>query len=167
MELHVTTGDVTRIETPALVVNLYQGVRKPAGATGAVDAALDGHIRALIEIPTVAELACTADVASLEALRPAAREIVQAAVSGDLIAYVEADTRFHLGLLALAPGAAAVVESYWSLAEIATRPRLSFTEAEAGLRLRLPPGRTVRAETICSAVSEKLSRSSPSRSVTA
>jgi DNA-binding GntR family transcriptional regulator len=63
------------------------------------------HIRALIEIPTVVELAATADKVSLEALRPAAREIVQAAVAGDLIAYVEADTRFHLGLLALAGNA--------------------------------------------------------------
>lgn len=63
------------------------------------------HIRSLIEIPTVVELAATADPVSLEALRPAAREIVQAAVSGDLIAYVEADTRFHLGLLALAGNA--------------------------------------------------------------
>jgi DNA-binding GntR family transcriptional regulator len=60
------------------------------------------HIRALIEIPTVVRLTGTADPVSLEALRPAAREIVQAAVQGDLIAYVEADTRFHLGLLALA-----------------------------------------------------------------
>lgn len=60
------------------------------------------HVRALIEIPTVAALATTADPVSLEALRPAAREIVTAAVAGDLIAYVEADTRFHLGLLALA-----------------------------------------------------------------
>ncbi|MFI9766782.1 GntR family transcriptional regulator [Streptomyces sp. NPDC052415] len=63
------------------------------------------HIRALIEIPTVVELARTADPVSLEALRPAAREIVQAAAAGDLIAYVEADTRFHLGLLALAGNA--------------------------------------------------------------
>ncbi|MFC5212905.1 GntR family transcriptional regulator [Streptomyces coerulescens] len=63
------------------------------------------HVRALIEIPTVVELARTADKVSLEALRPAAREIVQAAVAGDLIAYVEADTRFHLGLLALAGNA--------------------------------------------------------------
>ncbi|KUO15654.1 GntR family transcriptional regulator [Streptomyces dysideae] len=63
------------------------------------------HIRALIEIPTVVALARTADPVSLEALRPAAREIVQAAVSADLIAYVEADTRFHLGLLALAGNA--------------------------------------------------------------
>jgi DNA-binding GntR family transcriptional regulator len=59
------------------------------------------HIRSLIEIPTTVELARTADRVSLEALRPAAREIVRAAAAGDLIAYVEADTRFHLGLLAL------------------------------------------------------------------
>ncbi|WP_416977426.1 GntR family transcriptional regulator [Streptomyces sp. T028] len=63
------------------------------------------HVRGLIEIPTVAGLATTADPVSLEALRPAAREIVAAAVAGDLIAYVEADTRFHLGLLALAGNA--------------------------------------------------------------
>ncbi|MFH8489504.1 GntR family transcriptional regulator [Streptomyces longisporoflavus] len=59
------------------------------------------HIRALIEIPTTAELATSADPAALEALRPAARAIVTAAANGDLIAYVEADIRFHLGLLAL------------------------------------------------------------------
>ncbi|MFI9340853.1 GntR family transcriptional regulator [Streptomyces sp. NPDC052773] len=59
------------------------------------------HIRALIEIPTVAELARTAAPAALKALRPAAREIVTAAAAGDLIAYVEADTRFHLQLLTL------------------------------------------------------------------
>jgi DNA-binding GntR family transcriptional regulator len=63
------------------------------------------HIRALIEIPIVADLAMTAEPVSLEALRPAAREIVQAAAAGDLVAYVEADTRFHLGLLALAGNA--------------------------------------------------------------
>ncbi|MFG2648470.1 GntR family transcriptional regulator [Streptomyces sp. NPDC048436] len=59
------------------------------------------HIRALIEIPTTAELATSADPVALEALRPVAREIVTAASAGDLIAYVEADIRFHLGLLAL------------------------------------------------------------------
>ena len=63
------------------------------------------HVRALIEIPTVVGLAGTADRVSLEALRPAAREIVAAAAAGDLIAYVEADNRFHLGLLALAGNA--------------------------------------------------------------
>ncbi|WP_434028193.1 GntR family transcriptional regulator [Streptomyces graminofaciens] len=63
------------------------------------------HIRSLVEIPTTVSLAATADPVSLEALRPAAREIVSAAAAGDLIAYVEADTRFHLGLLALAGNA--------------------------------------------------------------
>lgn len=63
------------------------------------------HVRSLIEIPTTVGLARTADPVSLEALRPAAREIVAAAAAGDLIAYVEADTRFHLGLLALAGNA--------------------------------------------------------------
>ncbi|WP_329415253.1 GntR family transcriptional regulator [Streptomyces sp. NBC_00704] len=75
--------------------------------TDVSDRQLDEYtqVRALIEIPTVAALATSADPVSLEALRPAAREIVTAAVAGDLIAYVEADTRFHLGLLALAGNA--------------------------------------------------------------
>jgi DNA-binding GntR family transcriptional regulator len=60
------------------------------------------HIRSLIEIPTTAALATTADPADLEALRPLAEQIVTSAATGDLIAYVEADLRFHLGLLSLA-----------------------------------------------------------------
>nr|WP_240468041.1 GntR family transcriptional regulator [Streptomyces dangxiongensis] len=79
------------------------------------------HIRSLVEIPTVVELARTADRVSLEALRPAAREIVTAAAAGDLIGYVEADdTRFHLGLLALA-GNAHLVEV---VADLRKRSRL-------------------------------------------
>ncbi|GAB2713240.1 GntR family transcriptional regulator [Streptomyces bullii] len=60
------------------------------------------HIRSLIEIPTTVRLAATADPVALEELRPIAQEIVTSAASGDLIAYVEADLRFHLGLLTLA-----------------------------------------------------------------
>ena len=60
------------------------------------------HIRSLIEIPTTVDLATTADADDLEALRPIAEEIVTSAGKGDLIAYVEADLAFHLGLLALA-----------------------------------------------------------------
>lgn len=90
--------------------------------TAVSDRQLDEYtqIRALVEIPTVVELARTADRVSLEALRPAAREIVTAAVAGDLIAYVEADTRFHLGLLALA-GNAHLVEV---VADLRKRSRL-------------------------------------------
>lgn len=60
------------------------------------------HIRSLIEVPVVAALASTASAAELVALRPDAEQIVAAAKAADLIGYVEADRRFHLGLLALA-----------------------------------------------------------------
>ncbi|MEU2423472.1 GntR family transcriptional regulator [Streptomyces sp. NPDC007851] len=60
------------------------------------------HVRSLIEIPTTVGLAATAGPEDLEALRPVAQEIVASALKGDLIAYVEADLAFHLGLLALA-----------------------------------------------------------------
>lgn len=63
------------------------------------------HIRSLIEIPVVAALAATASAHDLVALRPDAEEIVAAAKAADLIGYVEADRRFHLGLLALAGNA--------------------------------------------------------------
>lgn len=44
----VINADVTDVETDALVVNLFQGVESPGGATGAVDAALGGAISHLI-----------------------------------------------------------------------------------------------------------------------
>ena len=62
-------------------------------------------VRALIEVPTLAEIARRCDeriVRAVEALRPLAREIVAQAERRDLIAYVEADRQFHLSLLALA-----------------------------------------------------------------
>ena len=49
MKISVETVDITTVATPALVVNLFSGVEKPAGATGAVDRALDGAIARLIE----------------------------------------------------------------------------------------------------------------------
>lgn len=48
MELKAVKADVTGIETPALVVNLYQGRKRPGGATGAIDRALDGQLTELI-----------------------------------------------------------------------------------------------------------------------
>ncbi len=48
MELKAVKGAVTEIETAALVVNLYQGLKKPGGATGAVDRALGGQLAELI-----------------------------------------------------------------------------------------------------------------------
>ncbi|WP_283132876.1 GntR family transcriptional regulator [Rhizohabitans arisaemae] len=60
------------------------------------------EIRALIEVPIVARLADPARAEEFAALRPVAERIVAAAETGDLVAYVDADLGFHLGLLALA-----------------------------------------------------------------
>ena len=49
MEIRVLKEDVTKVETPALIVNLFEGVKSPGGATGAVDKALDGAISRLID----------------------------------------------------------------------------------------------------------------------
>ena len=49
MEIKVVKDDVTQLKVPALVVNLFKGVKSPGGATGAVDKALDGAISQLIE----------------------------------------------------------------------------------------------------------------------
>ena len=48
MKVSVKAADIITTQTPALVVNLFKGVKKPAGATGAVDQALDGAISQLI-----------------------------------------------------------------------------------------------------------------------
>ncbi|MFC7303445.1 GntR family transcriptional regulator [Streptomyces monticola] len=91
------------------------------------------QIRSLIEIPTTVQLAATADPVALEALRPVAAEIVTAAAAGDLIAYVGADTRFHLGLLALAGNEHLVAV----VGELRNRSRLFGLEAlSASGRLR-------------------------------
>ena len=49
MEIKVKAGGLTKIKTQALVVNLFQGVNEPQGATGAVDKALEGAISQLIQ----------------------------------------------------------------------------------------------------------------------
>ena len=48
MEIKVTVGDIAQIEADAIVVNLFEGVEQPGGATAAVDKALDGAISSLI-----------------------------------------------------------------------------------------------------------------------
>ena len=48
MEIKVVTGDIARIEADAIIVNLFEGVDQPGGATAAVDKALDGAIRSLV-----------------------------------------------------------------------------------------------------------------------
>ena len=48
MDIKVVQGDVTDVKVPAVIVNLFEGVERPGGATGAVDQALDGAIAQLI-----------------------------------------------------------------------------------------------------------------------
>ena len=49
MKFEVKTGDISKIKCDAIVVNLFEGVAKPGGATAAVDAALGGVISGLIK----------------------------------------------------------------------------------------------------------------------
>lgn len=48
MELRVVQGNIAQMESDCIVVNLFEGVTAPGGATGAVDKALDGAISRLI-----------------------------------------------------------------------------------------------------------------------
>lgn len=48
MEIKVVPGDILEIESDGLLVNLFEGVTQPGGATGAVDKALNGLISQLI-----------------------------------------------------------------------------------------------------------------------
>ena len=49
MRISVETGDISQRAGSAIVVNLFEGVTSPGGATGAVDTALGGVISRLIE----------------------------------------------------------------------------------------------------------------------
>ena len=49
MQIQVVSGDITNQKVGAIVVNLFEGVTSPGGATGAVDRALNGAISRLIE----------------------------------------------------------------------------------------------------------------------
>ncbi|HEU4760409.1 MAG TPA: leucyl aminopeptidase [Dehalococcoidia bacterium] len=48
MEIQVETGDIAQHPAKAIIVNLFEGVTSPGGATGAVDKALGGGISQLI-----------------------------------------------------------------------------------------------------------------------
>jgi leucyl aminopeptidase len=49
LDVKVITGDITSIKADAIVVNLFEGIEHPGGATGAVDRTLDKAITALIK----------------------------------------------------------------------------------------------------------------------
>ena len=49
MEIEIKQGSIQSAEADTIVVNLFEGVTSPAGATGAVNQALQGAIQELIE----------------------------------------------------------------------------------------------------------------------
>lgn len=48
MELRLVRGNIVDLNADCIVVNLFEGVKTPGGATGAVDKAMDGYISQLI-----------------------------------------------------------------------------------------------------------------------
>lgn len=48
MNIRAVAGDLISLETGGVIVNLFEGVTRPGGATGAIDAALDRAITRLI-----------------------------------------------------------------------------------------------------------------------
>ena len=48
MNIHVAEGSITQTDADAVIVNLFEGVTEPGGATGAVNQALNGLISRLI-----------------------------------------------------------------------------------------------------------------------
>lgn len=55
MHITVEQGDITKIQTDAICLGIFQGVQRPGGAAGAVDRALDG---ALSEVLTDGDFSC-------------------------------------------------------------------------------------------------------------
>jgi leucyl aminopeptidase len=49
MEIKAATGDITDIKTDAIIVNHYEGVKKPEGDIAVIDKKLDGEISSLIK----------------------------------------------------------------------------------------------------------------------
>lgn len=49
MKVTAVTGDITKIATDAIIINLFEGTKQPGGATAAVDKALGGTISKMIK----------------------------------------------------------------------------------------------------------------------
>lgn len=137
---------------------LVEAVRnKGFRVTELSDAELDEitELRMLIEVPIVGSLAagCSPNWdATFRGLRAVAAEIVAAAASGNLIAYVDADRRFHLELLGLSGnrrlvrlvGDLRAQSRLYGLDELARRGRLVQSAAEHDALLDLVAAGDVR-----------------------
>jgi DNA-binding GntR family transcriptional regulator len=102
---------------------MVSAVRNKGYRVTALDeAALDDihQMRELLEVPAVGSLAGELTPAELRPLRLLAAEIEACARAGDVIGYLDADRRFHLGLVGLT-GNQLLVET---VADLRTRTRL-------------------------------------------
>ena len=50
MKVQIVQGNILETQADVIIVNLFEGVQHPGGATGAVDKALDGEISRLIQL---------------------------------------------------------------------------------------------------------------------
>jgi len=76
VEIKVAAGDIAKIKTDAIIVNLFEGMKRPEGDTATVDRALDGAISELINQGEIkGELNQTTVIHSLGKL-PATRVVV-------------------------------------------------------------------------------------------
>ena len=48
MRIKVTAGEITKIKTDGIIINLFEGLKKPGGASAAVDKLLDGAISKML-----------------------------------------------------------------------------------------------------------------------
>ncbi len=76
MKVTVWRGSITEVKADAVVVNLFEGVKSPGGATGAVDQGLGGAISRLIEAGEVNGKAGPATVVYTLGKLPARKVVV-------------------------------------------------------------------------------------------
>ena len=76
MKIQVTQGSIQEIKADTLIVNLFEGVSAPGGATGAVDKALGGAISELITSGDLTGKSCEVGVLYPHGSIPAKRVLV-------------------------------------------------------------------------------------------
>ncbi len=76
MQLSVVQGNLAQIAADCIVVNLFEGVSEPGGATGAIDQALSGAIRTLIAMGDCTGKAGTTTLLYSNGKLPSARVLI-------------------------------------------------------------------------------------------